>query len=65
MLRLELEHTYRFILESSKLIDITVHGTNAATDNITLFDITVDGVRGTYEDINSALSEPYVRVERL
>lgn len=63
MLRMELGRKYRFTLLSNKTVEIEIHGTKAGLRGMTEFEISVDGVRGTYTDVNAALGEPYTKVE--
>lgn len=59
MLHLAIGSKYRFTLLSGKTAVVIVYG-QAATSH--LWDISVDGVRGTYSDVNQALGEPFTQV---
>ncbi len=65
MLRMELGCTYRFTLQSGKTVDIIIHGSKQGAHGMTELDITVDGKRGTYTDVNAALGDAYTKVERV
>jgi hypothetical protein len=65
MLRMELGREYRFTLQSQKSVVIIIHGTRAGANGMTEFDITVNGVRGSYADVNAALGDAYIKVERV
>jgi hypothetical protein len=65
MLKFELGKTYRVTLESNKTVDIVVYGSMAGANGTTQFDYSVNGVRGTYTDLNAALGEPFLKVERI
>ncbi len=65
MLRMELGRQYRFTLVSGGTKLICIHGTKVGAGGLTEFDITVDGNQGMYTDVNAALGEAYVKVERL
>lgn len=55
MLRLEIGKKYRFTLDTEKEMELVVRGTKAAPKGLELLDIEVDGLRGTYFDVNAAL----------
>ena len=59
MLHLVVGSKYRFTLLSGRTAVVIVHGQLAAS---TSWEISVDGVRGTYSDINQALGEPFTLV---
>jgi hypothetical protein len=62
MLRMELGRKYKFTLDSKKVIEIVIHGMQAGAHGMIEFDITVDGVRASYTDVNAALGEAYTDV---
>ena len=60
MLTLTLGTMYRFTLIFGRTAIIIVHGSSAAPNSGAL-DISVDGKRGSYTDINQALGEPFTQ----
>lgn len=54
---LELGKMYKFTLVSGRVVEIVVHGTSPNG-----IDISVDGTRRTYGDLNGALGEPFTQV---
>lgn len=62
MLNLVLGSRYRFTLVSGRSVVVIVHGQSAGGMN---WEISVDGVRGTYADINQAIGERFIQVSAL
>lgn len=56
----DLGKPYEFTLHSGRKVLIAVHGQAAGSDS---FEISVDGVRGVYSDLNKALGEPFTSVK--
>jgi hypothetical protein len=65
MLKMEPGREYRFTLQSQKTVVIVIHGTKLTAAGSTEFDISVDGARNHYPDVNVALGDAYLRVERI
>ena len=61
MLTLALGTKYLFTLLSGRTVIVIVHGSSAAPNSGAL-DISVDGKRGSYTDINQALGKPFTQV---
>jgi hypothetical protein len=61
MLTFTLGLEYLFTLSSGRTAIIIIHGASASP-NLGAWDISVDGKRGNYTDINQALGEPFVQV---
>jgi hypothetical protein len=61
MLHLLVGSKYRFDLQSGRSVVIIVHGQSSNGN----WDISVDGMRGAYPDINVALGEPFAHVAAL
>jgi hypothetical protein len=59
MLHLVIGSKYRFTLLSGRTVVVIVHGQVASSAS---WEISVDGVRGTFSDINQALGEPFTQV---
>lgn len=56
MLHLIVGSKYRFALVSGRSVVVIVHGQSGTGPG---WEISVDGVRGTYPDLNQALGEPF------
>lgn len=65
MLNFELGRTYVCTLQSSKRVVAVLHGTMLGTNGATEYDVTVNGIRQIYADLNTALGEPVLSVEPL
>lgn len=65
MIKLEGGQPYIFTLETQKSVEIIFYGTKAGEDNVTELDISVDGSRNLYTDINAALGAPFIKIERV
>ena len=66
MVTLEGGSTYRFTLLSGKTIDVVVVGTELSPDGSrTLHLYQINGVLGSYGDLNSALGEPFTKIEKI
>ena len=59
MLHLAIGSKYRFTLLSGKTVVVIVYGQAASS---TEWEISIDGMPGTYADINQALGEPFTQV---
>lgn len=62
MLTITIGAKYKFVLTSGRTVTVIVHGSSAPTGGGTAWDITVDGARGTYSDINQALGDSFSQV---
>lgn len=62
MFSLTLGATYKFTLSSGKVVTIIVHGTRAHPVMGAEWEISVDGVRGAYSDLNQALGDSFSNI---
>lgn len=56
-MKLEIGKKYRFTLVSGRVVEVIVYGTSGKG-----IDVSVDGNRDTYIDLDAALGEPFTQV---
>jgi hypothetical protein len=56
---------YQYTLSSGRTVTVIIHGSSADPIHGTVWDITVNDIRGTYADVNQAIGESYIARKQL
>lgn len=62
MINLQIGSTYEFTLQSGKKILIIVHGSSLQDTGINGWEISVNGTKGDFANLNAALGEGFSQI---
>lgn len=65
MLNIQFGRLHLCRLESKKRVILVLHGTQTGAEGAIEYDITVNGIRNTYKDLEVALGERILEIEAL